>query len=196
MLIDREILDAIESGDLQIATLGQDGQQVPDTSYLSRIQPASLDVRLGNTFAVWVRNRSGEVDPKKDHSADWRFDTVEDDGSYSVHPGEMVLAATKEHIGLPDDLLARVEGKSSLGRLGLLVHATAGFVDPGWPLAPITLELSTVINVPLRLYPGMPIAQLCFQRVSPVASGYSGKYVGQGAPATSQYHQNWVGRWI
>lgn len=189
MLNDRQILAAIEAGELTIDPL--DG-------YLTRIQPASLDVRLGNTFATLIRRQHAQIDPKVDQRDYWRFDTIDDEeGHYVVHPGELILAATKEKIGLPDDLLARVEGKSSLGRLGVLVHATAGFIDPGWATASITLEISTVIGIPVKLYPGMPIAQLAFDPIEPVAMGYSGKYVGQGAPAVSRYHQNWTGsRWI
>lgn len=188
MLIDRQIAAAIEAGDLTIDPL---------EGYLSRIQPASLDVRLGNTFATLIRRQHAQIDPKVDQREYWRFDEIDDEGHYVVHPGELILAATKEKIGLSDDLLARVEGKSSLGRLGVLVHATAGFIDPGWASAAITLEISTVIGIPVKLYPGMPIAQLAFQRVESVAMGYSGKYVGQGAPAVSRYHQNWTGsRWI
>jgi dCTP deaminase len=187
VLIDRQILEAIEADELLIT---------PREGYLSRIQPASLDVRLGNTFAVYRRQLHGMVDPKEDSTSHWRTDEIADDGHYVVHPGELVLAATYESIGLPDHLVARVEGKSSLGRLGILVHATAGFIDPGWALAPITLEISTVIGVPVMLYPHMPIAQLAFEQIEPVAMGYSGKYVGQGAPTPSRYHENWTGsRW-
>lgn len=188
MLIDREILAAIEAGELQVDPL--DG-------LAQRIQPASLDVRLGNRFGC-RRNAFGIIDPKVDSTDDWDFVTIEDDdlsGCFEIGPNELVLAATLESVGLADHLLARVEGKSSLGRLGLLVHATAGFIDPGWALAPITLELS-VIGGPMKLWPGMPIAQLAFQRVEPVTSGYSGKYVGQGAPTPSRFHENWTGsRW-
>ena len=182
MLIDREILAAVDAGDLLIE---------PGFNLSSRIQPASLDVRLGNRFGV-RRRRFEIIDPKVDSTDDWLFVTVSDHGHFTIGPGELVLAATLESVGLADTLLARVEGKSSLGRLGLMVHATAGFIDPGWALAPITLELS-VLGGPMKLYPGMPVAQLAFQKVEPVSSGYSGKYVGQGAPTPSRFHENWTG---
>jgi dCTP deaminase len=188
MLIDRQIEQAITAGDLQID---------PAEGLQSRIQPASLDVRLGNTFKVYRRD-ARIIDLKADSSANWETITVSDPEEYFVlNPNELVLASTLEAIGLADHLVARVEGKSSLGRLGLLVHATAGFIDPGWPLAPITLEMSSVIGVPMKLYPGMPVAQLAFEVVEPVATGYSGKYVGQAAPTPSRFHENWTGtRWI
>lgn len=184
MLIDRQILDALATGDIRVE---------PTEGVNAHIQPASLDVRLGNSFAVFVRNVHGMVDPKVDTSSCWRIDEIPTDGHYVIHPGELVLASTLESIQLADTILARVEGKSSLGRLGVLVHATAGYIDPGWALAPITLEISTVIGVPVILYPGMPIAQLAFQRVEQVTTGYSGKYVGQRGPTPSKYHRNWTG---
>jgi dCTP deaminase len=187
VLIDRQILAAIESGDLVVN---------PDDGVVNRIQPASLDVRLGHTFGVFRRNHD-VIDLKVDSSSHWDFITIEAGGYFILGSGELILAATLESIGLADHVVARVEGKSSLGRLGLLVHATAGFIDPGWPLAPITLEISSVIGSPIKLYPGMPVAQLAFETVEPVASGYSGKYVGQKAPTPSRFHENWTGtRWI
>lgn len=187
MLIDRQILAALEAADLTVT---------PDDGILSRIQPASLDVRLGNRFAVYRRD-ARIIDLKADSSRNWESITVEGDDCFVLNPNELILAATLEAIGLADHLVARVEGKSSLGRLGLLVHATAGFIDPGWPQAPITLEISSVIGVPMKLYPGMPVAQLAFETVEPVATGYSGKYVGQLAPTPSRFHENWTGsRWI
>lgn len=188
MLIDRQIRAAISTGSIIVD---------PADGVDSRIQPASLDVRLGDTFAVFVRNRNAMVDPKTDTTDCWRVDTIDPGEYYVVHPGELVLATTLEAIQLADTILARVEGKSSLGRLGVLVHATAGYIDPGWSLATITLEISTVIGVPVMLYPGMPIAQLAFQEVEAVSASYSGKYAGQKGPTPSRYHQNWTGsRWM
>jgi dCTP deaminase len=188
VLIDRAIQAALHTGEIRVD---------PSDSVSTRIQPASLDVRLGNSFAVFVRNQHAMIDPKTDTTSCWRHDTIPEDGYYVVHPGELLLATTLENVGLADTILARVEGKSSLGRLGLLVHATAGYIDPGWSLAPITLEISTVVGVPIKLYPGMPIAQLAFERVEAVSSGYSGKYSGQSGPTPSRYHHNWTGtRWI
>jgi dCTP deaminase len=187
VLIDRQILEAIEAGDLVVE---------PGDGIIGRIQPASLDVRLGHTFAVYRRD-ARIIDLKADTSHNWTQIRIESGDYFVLGPNELILAATLESIGLGDHLVARVEGKSSLGRLGLLVHATAGFIDPGWPLAPITLEISSVIGVPMKLYPGMPVAQLAFETVEPVATGYSGKYVGQQAPTPSRFHENWTGtRWI
>lgn len=187
MLIDRQILEAIEAGDLVVE---------PADGTLARIQPASLDVRLGHSFQV-ARRGFEPIDLKADCSANWERVTVERGEKFVLGPGEFVLAATLESIGLGDNLVARVEGLSSLGRQGLLIHATAGFIDPGWPLAPITLEISNLRSVPMWLYPGMRVAQLAFSKVEAVATGYSGKYVGQAAPAPSRFHENWTGsRWI
>lgn len=184
MLVDRQIAEAIASGDLRIE---------PDAGVQARIQPASLDVRLGREFGIYMRDRLPVIDPKVDSTSAMDWLKVEADDCFVLHPGEFVLAATLESIALADTLLARVEGKSSLGRFGLLVHCTAGFVDPGWELASITLELANVNVVPIKLWPGMPIAQLALERVAPVASGYSGKYVRQQGPTPSRYHQNWTG---
>lgn len=184
MLVDHEILSAIETGEIEV---------IPTDSVLAHIQPASLDVRLGTRFLSLDLREITVIDPKVDTSASWTTHERAIGDDFVVHPGELVLASTLESLSLADTITARVEGKSSLGRLGLLVHATAGYIDPGWEMAPITLEISTVIGVPVRLYAGMPIAQLAFERTSPVSSIYSGKYVGQSGPAPSQYHRNWMG---
>ncbi len=187
MLIDREIRAALDAGDLLVE---------PQDSIDSRIQPASLDVRLGNRFGYFLHQTRPFIDPKLDVGEQMTFVEITDGDHFMVLPGDMVLAHTLETIGLADSLAARVEGKSSLGRLGLLVHSTAGFVDPGWAPATITLEISTVVRMPIKLYPGMPIAQLAFERVSPGCAVYDGKYVGQPAPAPSRFHHNWLGsRW-
>jgi dCTP deaminase len=189
VLVDHEIRDALASGDITVS---------PDDGVYSRIQPASLDVRLGGQFLTLDRNAAALIDPKFDSSSLWNGHGFASDlEEFVIHPNELVLATTLEAVGLADTVLARVEGKSSLGRLGILVHATAGYIDPGWTQAPITLEISTVVGVPVKLYPGMPIAQLAFDRVSPVATSYSGKYVGQSGPTPSQYHRNWMGSsWV
>ncbi len=190
MLVDHQIRAAIHAEHLIVD---------PVEGIDLRIQPASLDVRLGKTFAAYAREQNAIVDasPLPPDEDIWRHTTVEAGGHYVLHPGEFVLAHTLERIQLSDTIQARVEGKSSLGRLGVLVHATAGFIDPGWALATITLELSTVIGVPVILYPGMPIAQLAFQRTAAPSQSYAGKYVGQRAPMPSQYHLNWSGeRWM
>lgn len=159
------------------------------------VQPASVDVRLGEAFRVFNSHRHAVVDP---------FDLPDDlteqvvastDEPFVLHPGEFALAATLERVSLAADLVARVEGKSSLGRLGLLTHATAGFVDPSWD-GHITLELSNVSNLPVLLRPGMRIAQLAFQQLDrPAARPYGhpdlgSKYQGQTGPTASKYDHN------
>ena len=188
MLVDSQIRAALAAGDIVLD---------PDDGVDSRIQPASVDVRLGDHFATFQKHSCGVVDPKRDSTHYWDMHAASHEDGFVVAPGELVLATTWEHLGLADTMLARVEGKSSLGRLGVLVHATAGYIDPGWQLAPITLEISVVLPVPVKLYPGMPIAQLAFERVEPVSVPYSGKYTGQEGPTPSRFHQNWSGtRWF
>lgn len=189
MLIDRQIREALDTGELMIN---------PAESIDSRIQPASLDIRLGDTFAVFNHHmRDDVIDPKVDSSGFLDYYTVAAGDHFTVHPGDFVLATTMEEIGLADTLGARVEGKSSLGRLGLVVHSTAGFIDPGWELATITLEISTAVGIPFRLYPTMPIGQLAFTRVEAVSAGYSGSYVNQVGPTPSAIHHHWTGSaWI
>lgn len=184
MLNHRQIRAAIAEGYLIVT---------PDEGIDLRIQPASLDVRLGAQFARQNPHALDVIDPKVDTTANWQMFDVGPDGYFDVPHGEHVLAATMEQIALPDSLAARVEGKSSLGRLGLLVHQTAGFIDPGWELASITLELTSVAGRPIRLWPGMPIAQLAFEQIEPVTFGYAGKYVGQTGPTPSKFHRNWNG---
>jgi len=178
-----EILRQIIEGDLVVS---------PPDDVERRLQPASLDVCLGDTFAVYRRDRGSCIDPKVDSAHLLEYKTVTGNDAFVIHPGEFVLATTREYFELPNDLVARVEGKSSLGRLGLLVHSTAGFVDPLFA-GEITLELACVNSLPIRLYPGMPIAQLAFQRTRTVREGYKGKYVGQRGPTASRYYQNWDG---
>lgn len=161
-----------------------------------QVQPASVDVRLGDEFLVF-RNHSAEViDPFERPPDLMETISVPDDHAFVLHPGEFVLGTTLEMIGLPDDLVARVEGKSSLGRLGLLIHATAGFVDPGWSRGQITLELSNVATLPIKLWPGMKIGQLSFHTLdAPAERPYghpdlNSKYVGQVGPVASAYQRN------
>jgi dCTP deaminase len=162
----------------------------------AQVQPASVDVRLGPDFLVF-RNHTVEVIDPFDRPDDLNEQvTVPDGAAFVLHPGEFVLGTTVEAIGLPADLVARVEGKSSLGRLGLLIHATAGFVDPGWPKGQITLELSNVATLPIKLWPGMRIGQLSFHTLdAPAERPYghadlNSKYVGQTGPVASQYARN------
>lgn len=155
----------------------------------SQLQPSSYDVLLDNKFLIFNSHNHDVIDPKEDQSlTDELF--VQDGQFVTLHPQQFMLAATREYIGLPDNLVARVEGKSSLGRLGLMVHVTAGFVDPGWQ-GPLTFELANVSPLPIRLYPGMPIAQISFIRMtSPADNPYSGKYQGATGPQPSRYFRN------
>ena len=173
-----------------------DGRLIIDPLEDAQIQPASVDVRLGPDFLVF-RNHSVEVIDPFDRPEDLNDQIhVPDGAAFVLHPGEFVLGTTVEAIGLPDDLVARVEGKSSLGRLGLLIHATAGFVDPGWPKGQITLELSNVATLPIKLWPGMRIGQLSFHTLDAAAerpyghADLNSKYVGQTGPVASQYARN------
>jgi dCTP deaminase len=125
------------------------------------VQPASVDLRLGRSFRVFHNHRVGAIDLAAPASNITEHLEIEEDESFVIHPGEFVLGRTAEYVELPDDLVARIEGKSSLGRLGLIVHATAGFVDPGFQ-GTLTLEITNLTRVPIILWPGKPIAQLSF----------------------------------
>jgi dCTP deaminase len=125
------------------------------------VQPASIDLRLGTSFRVFHNHRLTAIDLADPPRNLTELVEVQDDESFVIHPGEFVLGRTEEHVELPDDIVARIEGKSSLGRLGLIVHATAGFVDPGFK-GTLTLEITNLTRVPIILWPGKPIAQLSF----------------------------------
>jgi len=160
----------------------------------SLLQPSSVDVRVDRYFRVFHNARYPFIDVRKPQ--DDLTELVEvDTEPFILHPGEFVLGSTLERIRLPDDLVARLEGKSSLGRLGLLIHSTAGFIDPGWD-GHVTLELSNVANLPITIYRGMKIGQLSFVQLtepaeSPYGSGGLGsKYQGQKGPTPSRYWQN------
>ena len=179
-----------------IRRLLEDGRLIIDPLEDVQIQPASVDVRLGTEFLVF-RNHVTEVIDPYDKPTDLNERVQVPEGTaFILHPGEFVLGTTVEAIGLPDDLVARVEGKSSLGRLGLLIHATAGFVDPGWPRGQITLELSNAATLPIKLWPGMRIGQLSFHSLDAAAerpyghADLNSKYVGQSGPMASQYARN------
>ena len=125
------------------------------------VQPASIDLRLGDSFRVFHNHRASAID-LRDPPDNLTEEVVVPDGeSFVIHPGEFCLGRTLEWVELPDDIVARIEGKSSLGRLGLIVHATAGFCDPGWK-GTLTLELNNLTRIPIKLYPGLEIAQLSF----------------------------------
>jgi len=159
------------------------------------VQPASVDVRLDHFFRVFLNHTMPVIDVKKDLEELTRLVDIDGEGSFVLHPGEFVLGSTLERVALPDDLVGRVEGKSSLGRLGLLIHSTAGFVDPGFD-GHITLELSNVANLPITLYPGMKIGQISFLRMTtpadvPYGQGtLKSKYQGQRGPTPSRYWEN------
>ena len=153
----------------------------------SLLQPSSVDVRVDRLFRVFHNNRYPYIDVKVEQEELTELVEVDGDHPFVLHPGEFVLGSTLERIRLPDDLVARLEGKSSLGRLGLLIHSTAGFIDPGWD-GHVTLELSNVANLPITIYPGMKIGQISFmQMTEPAATPYGSseigsKYKGQTGP--------------
>ena len=159
------------------------------------LQPSSVDVRVDRYFRVFHNARYPYIDVKEPQDELTELVELEDDRPFILHPGEFVLGSTLERIRLPDDLVARLEGKSSLGRLGLLIHSTAGFIDPGWD-GHVTLELSNVANLPIAIYPGMKIGQISFLQMTTVAenpygSGLTGsKYQGQRGPTPSRYYLN------
>jgi dCTP deaminase len=128
------------------------------------VQPASVDLRLGNSFRVFHNHRASAIDLREPPTNLTEHLTIPDDRPFVIHPGEFVLGVTVERVELPDDVVARIEGKSSLGRLGLIVHATAGFVDPGFA-GTLTLEITNLTRVPIKLYPRLPIAQLSFMEL-------------------------------
>ncbi len=159
------------------------------------IQPASVDVRIDRYFRLFDNHKYPFIDPAEDQPELTHLIEVAPDEPFILHPGEFVLASTFELVSLPDDVAARLEGKSSLGRLGLLTHSTAGFIDPGFS-GHITLELSNVATLPIKLWPGMKIGQLCFFQLSsasekPYGSAeYSSRYQGQRGPTASRSFQN------
>ncbi|MCB0917656.1 MAG: dCTP deaminase [Actinobacteria bacterium] len=172
-----------------------DGSLVIDPVSDEQVQPASVDIRLGDEFLVF-RNHTREVIDPFDKRDDMMEKVIVPQGeAFILHPGEFVLGTTLETVGLPDDLVARVEGKSSLGRLGLLIHATAGFVDAGFR-GRVTLELSNVATLPIKLWPGMRVGQFSFHLIDrPVERGYghpelNSKYMYQSGPVASQYERN------
>ena len=161
----------------------------------SMIQPSSIDVRLDRFFRTFENHRYPHIDPAADQSDLTRMVEPQGEEPFILHPGEFVLGSTYEVVSLPDDVAARLEGKSSLGRLGLLTHSTAGFVDPGFS-GHVTLELANVATLPIKLYPGMKIGQFCFFRLSspsqhPYGSEkYGSRYQGQRGPTPSRSFQN------
>ena len=161
------------------------------------LQPSSVDVRVDRLFRVFRNSRYPFIDVKQEMEELTELVEIDADEAFILHPGEFVLGSTLERITLPDDLVARLEGKSSLGRLGLLIHSTAGFIDPGWD-GHVTLELSNVANLPITIYYGMKIGQLSFVQLTEAAEhpygsgGLGSKYQGQAGPTPSRYWKNFV----
>ncbi|CAB4740457.1 MAG: dCTP deaminase [Actinobacteria bacterium] len=188
LLSDRDIKAEISAGRVKVEPF--DG---------AMIQPSSVDVRLDRFFRVFENHKYSVIDPSIEQSDLTREVAVEANEEFILHPGEFVLASTYEVITLPDDIAGRLEGKSSLGRLGLLTHSTAGFIDPGFS-GHITLELSNVANLPVKLFPGMKIGQLCLIKLSSPAENpygsalYGSRYQGQRGPTASKswlnFHQS------
>jgi dCTP deaminase len=184
VLSDRDIRTAIESGSIVI-----------DPFTPEAVQPSSVDLHLDRRFRVFRNNRYPYIDVRQDQPELTEIVEVDGDDPFILHPGEFVLGSTLERVALGSDLVARLEGKSSLGRLGLLIHSTAGYVDPGWD-GNLTLELSNVANLPITLYDGMKIGQISFQRLtSPVEIAYGderigSRYRGQRDPTASLYHRD------
>ena len=181
--------------DRTIATLIADGRIEIDPYDASLLQPSSVDVRVDRYFRVFHNARYPYIDVKQPQDGLTEEVEVDGDEPFILHPGEFVLGSTLERVKLPDDLVARLEGKSSLGRLGLLIHSTAGFIDPGFD-GHVTLELSNVANLPITIYHGMKIGQISFMRMTEPASAPYGssdlgsKYQGQRGPTPSRYWQN------
>ncbi len=184
ILSDRDIRAEIDAGRIVV------DPYTPDA-----VQPSSVDLHLGNRFRVFRNNRTAVIDPRADQPELTELVEINGDEPFILHPGEFVLGQTLERVTLPDDLVARLEGKSSLGRLGLLIRSTAGFVDAGFS-GTLTLELSNVANLPITLYHGMPIGQVSFMRMDgPVDNPYGSsvndsKYQGQAEPTASRFYLN------
>jgi dCTP deaminase len=183
VLSDRSIKEQLLAGRIRVEPLDPDD-----------IQPSSVDVHLGPRFQVFRNSRYPYIDPAVEQDGLMELVEASAEAPFVLHPGEFVLGATVERLVLPDDIVSRLEGKSSLGRLGLLIHSTAGYVDPGWD-GTLTLELSNVANLPIVLTPGMPIGQVSFmQMTTPVerpygTPGLGSRYQGQVEPTPSRSHQ-------
>jgi len=185
LLSDRDLVSEIKSGQLGL-----------DPFEPSLVQPSSIDVRLDRLFRVFNNHLYTHIDPAERQDDLTSLVDVPDGEAFILHPGEFVLASTLETVTLGHQLAARLEGKSSLGRLGLLVHSTAGFIDPGFS-GHVTLELSNVASLPIRLWPGMKIGHICVLRLSspaehPYGSAvYGSRYQHQRGPTASRSWQNW-----
>jgi dCTP deaminase len=186
ILSDRSIREELEAGRIVVDPL------LPNS-----IQPSSVDLHIDRYFRVFRNHTMSHIDVKQNLEDLTELVEMEEENPFMLHPGEFVLGSTLERVALPTDLVARLEGKSSLGRLGLLIHSTAGFVDAGWD-GQLTLELSNVANLPITLYPGMKIGQISFIRMTtpadvPYGSAAVGsKYQGQRGPRPSRYWENFA----
>jgi dCTP deaminase len=186
ILSDRSIREELDAGRIVVDPLG-----------VGCIQPSSVDLHCDGLFRVFRNDTTPYIDPKQAQEDLTELVEVKEEGAFILHPGEFVLGSTLERVALPNDLVARLEGKSSLGRLGLLIHSTAGFVDAGWD-GHLTLELSNVATLPIALYPGMKIGQISFLRMTtaadlPYGSNEAGsKYQGQRGPTPSRYYLNFT----
>lgn len=184
LLSDRDIRSQIEAGRIGLEPLD-----------MNLLQPSSMDVRLDRFFRLFDNHKYPFIDPREQQDDLTRFVEVQNDEPFILHPGEFVLGSTYEFVKLPEDIAARLEGKSSLGRLGLLTHSTAGFVDPGFQ-GHVTLELSNVATLPIKLWPGMKIGQLCFFQLSSASENpygsakYGSRYQGQRGPTASRSYLN------
>ncbi|MBC9936331.1 MULTISPECIES: dCTP deaminase [unclassified Leucobacter] len=184
LLSDRDLNAELASGRIRL-----------DPSSDDMVQPSSIDVRIDRYFRLFDNHKYPVIDPAEDQPELTRLIEVDPAEGFILHPGEFVLGSTFEQVTLPDDISARLEGKSSLGRLGLMTHSTAGFIDPGFT-GHVTLELSNVATLPIRLWPGMKIGQLCFFQLSspadhPYGSGeYKSRYLGQRGPTASRSFVN------
>jgi dCTP deaminase len=180
LLSDRDIRAAVAAGEVRL-----------DPFDAAMVQPSSVDVRLDRWFRLFDNHKYGLIDPSVEQPDLTRLVEVEGDEPFILHPGEFVLGSTHERVTLGDAVAARLEGKSSLGRLGLLTHSTAGFIDPGFD-GHVTLELSNVATLPIALYPGMKIGQLCFFQLSSPAdepygsAAHGSRYQGQRGPTASR----------
>ena len=184
VLSDRSIREEIAAGRIVIEPFDE-----------SSVQPSSVDLHIDRYFRVFRNHTMPYIDVKQDQEELTELVEIAPEDVFILHPGEFVLGSTLERVALPRDLVARLEGKSSLGRLGLLIHSTAGFVDASWN-GHLTLELSNVANLPITLYPGMKIGQISFLRMTteadhPYGSKEAGsKYQGQRGPTPSRYFEN------
>jgi dCTP deaminase len=188
ILSDRTIREEITSGRIVIEPFDE-----------ACVQPSSVDLHVDSEFRVFANSRYPFIDVRKEMPDLTELVEVAADEAFILHPGEFVLGSTLERVAIPDDMVARLEGKSSLGRLGLLIHSTAGYVDPGWD-GYLTLELSNVANLPITIYPGMKIGQISFFRLSTAAEVPYGskqtknKYQGQRGPTASRFFEEFSGK--